>query len=330
MNLPLHMRAVHVARTGGPDVLTCGELRRPEPIGRELLVKVAAAGVNYIDVYYRTGLYETRLPVTLGFEGAGTVVATGDDVLEFRAGERVTWALALGSYAEYAIVPESAAVAVPSGIDDNTAAASMVQGTTAHYLTHDTYPIANGDTVLIHAAAGGTGLLLTQMAKHRGAHVIATVSTAEKAEIARGAGADDVILYTERDFEAEVRRITDGAGVACVYDSVGKTTFDKSLNCLRPLGTMVLCGTSSGPVGPFRIQDLSEKGSLYLTRPNGFTHTAKREDFLRHANAVLNGILDGTITIRAERLYPLEAAATAHRDLESRKTTGKLLLIPQQ
>ena len=322
------MHAIRLNSVGGPEALEFETIDKPTPGNGDLLIQVEAAGVNFIDIYYRTGLYRSQLPITMGFEGSGTVVATGDCVSEFKAGDRVAWPLALGSYAQHAIVPEAKAVRIPDSIDFSTAAGSMVQGTTAHYLTHDTYPIKLGDPVLVHAAAGGTGLLIVQMAKRRGAHVIATVSTKPKAALAKRMGADEVIIYTEVDFQKSVRHLTDGIGVACVYDSVGRTTFDKSLACLRPLGMLVLCGTSSGPVPPFEIQKLSELGSLFLTRPNGFTYTADRNDLLRHSNAVFDGIRSGWLQISVERTYSLADAAIAHSDLESRRTTGKLLLRP--
>ena len=242
------MHAIRIEKTGGPEVLAYQETAQPTPKSGELLVKVGAAGVNFIDCYYRSGLYKADLPMTIGLEGAGTITALGEGVREFKVGERVAWASAMGSYADYAIVPALKAVNLPAGIEDRIGAAIMLQGMTAAYLSATTYPIQRGDTVLVHAGAGGVGLLLTQMAKQRGARVITTVSTEEKAQLSRGAGADEVILYTQQDFEAETKRLTNGKGVACVYDSVGVTTFDKSLNVLRPLGSMVLYGASSGPV----------------------------------------------------------------------------------
>ena len=322
------MHAIRVEQTGGPEVLRYAEVAQPQPGPGELLVKLGAIGVNYIDVYYRTGLYKSELPMTLGLEGAGTVSAVGSGVTEVKTGDRVAWYNSAGSYAEYVLVKEHNAVPVPSGVEDKVAAAAMLQGMTAHYLSHTTYPIQRGDSVLVHAGAGGVGLLLTQMAKQRGAHVIATVSTEAKAALAREAGADEAILYTSVDFEAEVKRITGGKGVACVYDSVGKTTFDKSINCLRPRGMMVLYGTSSGPVGPWDVGQLGPKGSLFLTRPTLFNYAVERGELLERANAVLGAIQQGTLKMRQEHFYPLKEAAQAHRDLEGRKTTGKLVLLP--
>ena len=322
------MHAIRIEKTGGPEVIEYADIAQPSPNAGELLVRVGAAGVNFIDCYYRSGLYKADLPYTLGLEGAGAIVATGDGVSEFKTGERVAWASAPGSYAEFAIVPAAKAVAIPASIDDRIGAAIMLQGMTAAYLSLSTYPIKKGDTVLVHAGAGGVGLLLTQFAKHLGARVISTVSTDEKATLAKGAGADDVILYTKADFEAETKRVTEGKGVAAVYDSVGVTTFEKSLNVLRPLGTMVLYGASSGPVPPFDLSQLAAKGSLFITRPTLFTYTAQRADLLRYANAVFDGIKAGWLKIRTEHDYPLREAARAHRDLEGRKTTGKLILLP--
>lgn len=321
------MHAIRIEKTGGPEVLAYQDTPQPTPKNGELLVKVGACGVNFIDVYYRTGLYKAELPLTIGLEGAGTVSAVGPGVSEFKAGDRVAWAAAMGSYAEYAIVPAAKAVSLPAGIDDRLGAAIMLQGMTAAYLSAGTYPIARGDSVLVHAGAGGVGLLLTQMAKHRGARVITTVSTEDKAQLSRGAGADEVILYTQQDFEAETKRLTDGKGVACVYDSVGVTTFEKSLNVLRPLGYLVLFGASSGPVPPFDLSQLA-KGSLFITRPTLFTYIAERANLLKYANAVFSGISEGWLKIRTEHFYPLAEAEQAHRDLEARKTTGKLILLP--
>lgn len=322
------MRAIRIEKTGGPEVIAVQDIQQPSPKSGELLVKVGAAGVNFIDCYYRSGLYPTELPHTLGLEGAGTVTAAGEGVSEFKVGDRVAWASAPGSYAEFAIVPAAKAVALPAGIDDRTGAAIMLQGMTAAYLSETTYPIQRGDTVLVHAGAGGVGLLLTQMAKHRGARVITTVSTEAKAALSKGAGADEVILYTQSDFEAETKRLTEGKGVACVYDSVGVTTFEKSLNVLRPLGVMVLYGASSGPVPPFDLGQLAAKGSLFITRPTVFVYTAERANLLKYANAVFAGVTGGWLKIRMEHDYPLGEAAQAHRDLEGRKTTGKLILLP--
>ncbi len=322
------MRAIRVHEYGGPEVLRYEEIARPEPGPGEARVRIEAAGVNFIDIYHRTGLYPNPLPFTPGIEGAGTVEAVGPGVTEVRAGDRVAYALSLGAYAEYAIVPAWKLVPIPDGVNPSVAAAAMVQGMTAHYLTHSTYPLQPGDTVLIHAAAGGTGLLIVQMAKLRGARVIGTVSTPEKAQRAREAGADHVILYTQSDFEAEVKRLTEGRGVDVVYDSVGRTTFEKSLNCLRPRGLLVLFGQSSGPVPPIDPLQLSTKGSLFLTRPHLMHYVATREELLERARAVFQWIQEGRVSIHIERVFPLSEAAAAHRVLAERRSTGKLLLVP--
>jgi len=322
------MQAIQITENGGPEVLVYKEIATPEPGPGQALVKIKAAGVNFIDCYKRTGLYTTSLPYTPGEEGAGVVEAIGPDVTEVKVGDRVAYATSTGSYADYAIVRAAVLVPMPDGIDDRSAAAAMLQGMTAHYLSQTTYPIQKGDTVLVHAAAGGVGLLLTQMAKRRGARVIGTVSTEEKAALAREAGVDEVILYTQTDFEVEVKRITGGEKVAAVYDSVGKTTFDQSLNCLRPLGYMVLYGGSSGPVPPFNPAILNTKGSLFLTRPSLYHYILTRPALLERAGEVLKWIADGDLKMRIEHTYPLAEAAQAHRDLEARKTTGKLLLLP--
>ena len=324
------MRAIRVTQFGGPEVLTLQDIEVPKPDQQQVLVKVCAAGVNFIDVYQRTGRYPLSLPYTIGMEASGVVEACGSQVRssEFKPGDRVAFANVQGAYAEYLLVPWERLVKVPDLVNDDAAAAAMLQGMTAHYLSETTYPIQRRDTVLIHAGAGGVGLILTQMAKRRGAKVITTVSTEEKAELSRGAGADEVILYTQADFAAEVKRLTQGAGVHAVYDSVGKTTFDQSLNCLRPLGSMVLYGGASGPVAPFDPMVLSAKGSLFLTRPTLLHYTADRTTLLKRASDVLKWIGEGWLKMRVEHTYPLEKAAQAHRDLESRATTGKLLLKP--
>jgi len=293
-----------------------------------VLVKLAAAGLNYIDVYQRTGLYPNKLPYTMGLEGSGTVAAVGPQVAGLAEGTPVAYTGVPGSYAEYALVAADRLVQMPAGLDTKVGAAAMLQGMTAHYLAYTTYPLHAGDSCLIHAAAGGVGLLLVQMAKHCGARVIGTVSTEEKAALARQAGADEVILYTQQDFETEVKRLTNGHGVNVVYDSVGKTTFDKGLNCLNPLGYMVLYGQSSGPVPPFDAAILNAKGSLFLTRPSLFHYTADRASLEKRAGDVLGWIAAGKLTVRTEYSFPLAQAAAAHRSLESRKTTGKVLLIP--
>jgi NADPH2:quinone reductase len=290
---------------------------------------MAAIGVNFIDVYFRKGLYKADFPIVLGNEGAGTVEAVGPEVTEVKVGDRVAWAMHRGSYGEYAAVPASLLVKVPDGLDFQTAAGAMLQGMTAHYLTHSTYPLKSGETCLVHAAAGGTGSLIVQMAKMLGARVFGTVSTEEKAKIARQAGADETIIYTSQDFEAEVKRLTGGRGVDVVYDSVAQSTFDKSLNSLRPRGVLALFGQSSGPVPPFDPNILNGKGSLFLTRPSLAHYLLTREELVWRAGDVLGWIAAGKLRLRIERTYPLADAAAAHRDLEGRRTTGKLLLIPQ-
>ena len=322
------MKAVRVHKFGGPEAMCYEEVPTPSPGEGQVLVKLAASGLNYIDVYQRTGLYPNALPYTLGLEGSGTVAAAGSGVGMFKEGDPVTWTGVPGAYAEYAVVPEQRLVRMPDRLDVKVGAAAMLQGTTAHYLVTTTYPLKAGDACLVHAAAGGVGLLLVQMAKQCGARVFGTVSTEEKAALARAAGADDVILYTEQDFEAEVKRLTDGKGVQVVYDSVGKTTFDKSLNCLAPLGYMVLYGASSGPVPPFDAAVLNAKGSLFLTRPSLFHYIADRASLEKRAGDVLNWIANGSLKLRMEHTFALSDVAEAHRSLEGRKTTGKVLLIP--
>ncbi len=304
------------------------DLPVPEPKANEAVVKLAASGVNFIDVYFREGRYKTSLPFVPGQEGSGVVAAVGADVKSVKLGDRVAWTGQLGSYAEYAAVPADRLVAIPQGVSDHEAAAAMLQGMTAHYLSHDTYPLKRGETALVHAAAGGVGLLLTQMAHNIGARVIATVSTGEKAKLAREAGADEIILYTQADFEVETRRLTGGKGVDVVYDSVGKTTFEKGLNILRLRGMMVLFGGSSGAVPPFDLVVLSQKGSLFVTRPTLAHYTATREELVARSGAVFGMMKSGKLKLRIEHTYRLAEAQRAHRDLEGRKTTGKLLLIP--
>lgn len=321
------MHAIRVTETGGPEKLVYQEVETPEPKAGEALVKLAVAGVNFIDVYFRIGQYPSPLPFTPGQEGAGVVAAVGPDVTTVKVGDRVAYTSVPGSYAEYAVVPAARLVPIPDGLDYKLATAAMLQGMTAHYLCHSTYPVQRGDTVLVHAAAGGVGLLLTQMAYRLGARVIGTVSTEHKAQLARDAGADEIILYTQTDFEQEVKRLTNGVGVAVVYDSVGKTTFDQSLNCLRPRGYMVLFGGSSGPVPPFNPQILNSKGSLFLTRPTLVNYIADRDELVSRAGAVMNWIKAGELKMNIEFTYPLADAAQAHRDLQSRATTGKLLLL---
>ena len=304
------------------------ELPVPQPKANEALVKLAASGVNFIDVYFREGRYKSALPLILGQEGAGVVTAVGADVKSVKVGDRVAWSGLQGSYAEYSAVAADRLVSIPAGVSDQQAAAAMLQGMTAHYLSHSTYPLKRGETALVHAAAGGVGLLLTQMANNIGARVIATVSTDEKAKLAREAGADEVILYTQSDFEVETKGLTGGKGVDVVYDSVGKTTFEKGLNILRPRGMMVLFGGSSGAVPPFDLIQLAHKGSLYVTRPTLGAYIATREELVERSGAVFGMIVSGKLKLRIEHTYPLAEVQRAHRDLEGRKTTGKLLLIP--
>ena len=322
------MKAIQVKQPGGPEVLEWVDVPVPEPKANEAVVKLAASGVNFIDVYQREGRYKVPLPFVLGQEGAGVVTTVGSNVTSLKAGDRVAWTGLLGGYAEYAAVPADRLVAIPAGVTDQQAAAAMLQGMTAHYLCHDTYPLKRGETALVHAAAGGVGLLLVQMAHNIGARVLATVSTEEKAKLAREAGADEIILYTKSDFEAETRRLTNGQGVHVVYDSVGKTTFEKGLNVLRPRGMMVLFGGSSGAVPPFDLIALSQKGSLYVTRPTLVNYIASREELMSRSGAVFAMISSGKMKLRIAHTYPLPEAQRAHRDLEGRKTTGKLLLLP--
>ncbi len=322
------MKAIRVNAPGGVEALRLEDLPLPSPAAGQAVVKIAAAGVNFMDVYQRTGQYKTPLPLTLGQEAAGVVTAVGPGVKDVRVGDRVAYTSVQGAYAEYAAVPADRLVALPDGVSAHQGAAAMLQGITAHYLATSTYPLKAGDTCLVHAAAGGLGLLLVQIAKRRGARVIGTVSTKEKAALARDAGADEVIAYTERDFEAEVRQLTDGSGVQVVYDSVGKTTFDKGLNVLARRGMMVLCGQSSGAVGPFDPQLLNQKGSLFLTRPTIAHYIATRSELVARAADVLEWVRAGTLKLRIGLELPLAQAAEAHRRLEGRQTTGKVLLIP--
>ena len=322
------MQAVQVKQYGGPEALVAVDIAVPEPGEGEVRLKVAAAGVNFIDVYQRTGAYPGALPVVLGQEAAGTIDAVGSGVEGFAVGDRVAYAQQMGSYAEYVVVPAAKVVPVPDEVDMETAAAAMLQGMTAHYLTHSTYRIQPEDHLLVHAAAGGVGLLLCQMAKQLGAYVIGTVSTEEKAALARENGADEIILYTRQDFVAETKRLTNGEGVHAVYDSVGKTTFDGSLDVLRPRGSLVLFGQSSGAVPPVNPQILNSKGSLFLTRPSLGHYVADRAELLWRAGDLFNWIAAGSLSIRIDRTFPLEAASEAHRALEARQTAGKVLLIP--
>ena len=322
------MKAIEIRQVGGPEVLTLSNIPTPAPKTGEALVKVHASGVNFIDVYFREGRYKKDLPFVGGQEGAGVIEAVGDGVVDLKPGDPVAWCTIMGSYAEYAVVPAERLVKVPGGLDLKLAAAVMLQGMTAHYLAYSTFTLKPGDIALVHAAAGGVGLLLTQMAAQAGARVIATVSTEEKAKLAREAGATEVILYTASDFEMETKRLTEGRGVDVVYDSVGKVTFEKSLNCLRPRGLMVLYGGSSGAVPPFDLIELSAKGSLFVTRPSLKDYTATRTELLSRAEAVLAAVQKGSLKVRLEHVYPLAEARQAHLDLEGRATTGKLLLIP--
>ncbi len=323
------MKAIRVHAPGGPEALRFEEIPDPRPAAGQALIRVEAAGVNFIDVYHRTGLYKVPLPVTLGREGAGTVLEVGSDVRDLVAGTRVAWAGGSGAYAEKAVVAARELVEIPGGVTTKQAAAAMLQGMTAHYLAGSTYPLKAGDTCIVHAGAGGVGLLLTQLAKKRGARVLTTVSNDEKARLSREAGADVVIDYTKEDFEAVAKRETDGRGVQVVYDSVGKTTFEKGLAALAPRGMMVLFGQSSGPIAPFDPQVLSQRGSLYLTRPSLFNgYIADRAELLARAGDVLGWVRDGSLRLRIEHAYPLAEAAEAHRALEGRRTTGKVILVP--
>jgi NADPH:quinone reductase len=322
------MKAIQVPRHGDAEVLAVVDLPIPQPKPNEIVLKIAAVGINFIDVYYREGRYPAPLPFVDGSEAAGTVHAVGSEVKGWNTGDRVGYCMVLGSYAEYAAIPAERAVRVPQGIDDQQAAAALLQGMTAHYLVKSTYPLKKGETALVHAAAGGVGLLLVQMAKQIGARVIATVGTDEKAKLAREAGADDVIVYTKQDFEAETKRLTDGKGVHVIYDGVGKTTFDKDLNLLRPRGYLVLFGAASGPVPPFDPILLSQKGSIFITRPTLGHYAASREELEWRSREVFEEIIAGRLKLRIGHVYKLGDAAQAHRDLEGRKTTGKLLLVP--
>jgi NADPH:quinone reductase len=322
------MKAIQVAQAGGPEVLTLVELPVPTPKANEALVKIEASGVNFIDVYFREGRYPAPLPFINGQEGAGVVTEVGSEVNDLKAGDRVAYTSSLGSYAEYAAVPAARLVKIPEALSFEQAAAAMLQGMTAHYLVFSTYKLQQGETALVHAAAGGVGLLLVQMAKKIGARVIATAGTEEKAQLARDAGADETIVYTQADFETETRRLTNDQGVHVVYDGVGKATFEKDLNVMRPRGYVVLFGGSSGAVPPFDLIRLSQKGSLYVTRPTLAHYITTREELEWRASDVFKMIVDGDLKLRIHHVYPLTEAAQAHRDLEGRKTTGKLLLKP--
>lgn len=322
------MKAIRVYEHGGPDVLRFEDVEPPTPGPGQALIDVEAAGVNFIDVYERKGLYKIPLPATLGKEAAGVVKATGPGVDGLKPGDRVAFQGVNAAYAGLAVVPADRLVVLPPAVTTKQAAALMLQGLTAHYLTTSTYALRPGDTCLVHAAAGGVGLLLCQIARRRGARVIGTVSTDEKAALAREAGADDVIKYTEQDFEAEVKRLTGGAGVQVVYDSVGLVTFDKGLSCLARRGMMVLYGQSSGPVPPLDPQVLNQRGSLFLTRPSVGHYTATRAELLQRIGELFGWVTDGSLRVRIGREFPLAQAAEAHRELEARRTTGKVLLIP--
>lgn len=322
------MRAARVHETGGPDVLQVEDLDEPTAGPGEIRVRMAAAGLNFIDTYHRSGLYPIELPATLGVEGAGTVDEVGEDVDAFEEGDRIAYTGVPGSYAEAAVVPADAAVPVPDGLDLETAAAALLQGMTAHYLSHTTYPLDDGDTCLVYAAAGGVGHILVQLAKERGARVIATVSTDAKERLARADGADEVIRYRDVDVVEAVRDLTDGHGVDVVYDSVGADTFEDSLDCLRSRGYLVLYGQSSGPVGELDPQVLNRKGSLFLTRPSLGHYTARREELLWRADEVLGGIARGALGLRVDRTFPLDEAADAHRYMQEGRTEGKVLLVP--
>ncbi|HEX9689808.1 MAG TPA: quinone oxidoreductase [Thermoanaerobaculia bacterium] len=322
------MKAIRVDQPGGPETLLLSDVPEPVPREGEALVRLEAAGVNFIDVYHRSGAYPLPFPLVPGQEGAGTIVEVGPGVTEVAAGDRVAFASGTGAYAELAAVPAARLIPVPKGVTAKQAAAVMLQGITAHYLATSTYPLKPEDTCLVHAAAGGVGVLLCQIAKLRGARVFGTVSTEEKARLAREAGADQTILYTKEDFVAEVRRLTDGAGVQVVYDGVGRDTFEKGLDCLAVRGTMVLFGQASGPVPPTDPQILNRKGSLYLTRPTVVHYTRSREELTQRAGEILGWVAAGRLSVRIFRELPLAQAAEAHRLLESRRSTGKLLLIP--
>jgi NADPH:quinone reductase len=320
------VKRIVVKEHGGPEALTSVDDPIPEPGPKDALVAIAVSGVNFIDVYFRTGLYPAERPTAIGSEGAGTVERVGREVTEIKPGDRVVYAMVRGSYAEYAVVPAAQLAPVPDEVTFETAAAVMLQGTTAHYLTRSTFPLDKSHTCLVHAAAGGLGTLLVQVAKERGARVIGTVSTEEKARIVRKLGADETIIYTQQDFETEVKQLTNGRGVDVVYDSVGRTTFEKGLKVIRPRGMMVLVGQSSGTVAPVDPAILNQRGSLFLTRPSLAHHLATREEILWRAGDVLNLVKSGRLSVQISKIYRLEEAAQAHRDLESRATTGKLLL----
>ena len=322
------MKAIRVHETGGPEKLCLEDVSVPEPGQGQARVKIQAIGLNFIDVYFRTGLYKAPLPFIPGMEAAGIVDAVGPGVTGVETGQRVAYAMNIGAYAEYALANAWQLIEIPAALDFRTGAAAMLQGMTAHYLAYSTFPLRKGETALIHAGAGGVGLLLIQIAKMIGARVIGTVSTEAKSVLAREAGADHVVLYEKEDFEAAVKSITDGRGADVVYDSVGKGTFDKGLNCLRRRGMMVLYGQSSGAVPPFELNTLNAKGSLYVTRPSLGHYVATREELEWRAKDILGWIVDGKLKLRIEKTYPLKDVSEAHRALESRKTSGKVLIVP--
>jgi NADPH:quinone reductase len=322
------MKAIQIQKTGGPEALTLVDLPVPKPKANEAVVKIAAIGVNFIDVYFREGRYPSALPFVDGQEAAGTVTEVGSEVKTVKPGDRVAYTGVIGAYAEHAAVPADRLVHVPDKITDQQAAAAMLQGMTAHYLVNSTYPLKKGETALIHAAAGGVGLLLVQMARSIGARAIGTVGTEEKAKLAREAGAEEVIVYTQQDFEVETKRLTENKGVHVVYDGVGKSTFEKGLNVLRPRGYMVLFGGASGAVPPFDPIALSQKGSLFLTRPSLIHYIATRNELEQRSSDIFNMIIAGKLKLRIGHVYKLEEVQQAHRDLEGRKTTGKILLVP--
>ena len=322
------MKVIRIHEHGGPEVLRYEDAPEPKPASDEAVVKIEASGINFIDIYLRTGLYKSELPFIDGQEAAGVVTEVGSEVRDLKKGDRVAYTGALGAYAEYAAVPAAKLVKVPDGVDERTAAAGMLQGMTVHYLTHATFPLQAGQTALVHAAAGGVGLLLVQVAKMLGARVLATCSTDEKAEHVRKAGADEVILYSKRDFVAEVKRITRGNGIDVAYDSVGKTTWEGSMDCLRPRGMLVLFGNASGPVPGIEPLTLTQKGSLFLTRPSLVHHIATREDLLQRAGDLFGWIRSGKVKVHISATLPLSEASEAQRRLAARETTGKLLLLP--
>jgi NADPH:quinone reductase len=322
------MKQIQITQCGGPEVMKLADAPRPSPAAGQALVKIAAAGVNFIDVYFRCGLYKADLPFTPGSEASGTVESVGPGVTVVKPGDRVAYAMARGAYSEYALVPADQLVPLPDGVDMQTAGAAMLQGMTAHYLTHSTWPVKPGDKVLVHAAAGGAGRLIAQMAKMLGAVVYGTVGTDTKAAIAKESGVDETIVYTREDFAAEIKRLTGGKGVDVIYDSVGATTFLKGLDVIRPRGMMALFGQSSGVVAPLDPNILNPKGSLFLTRPSLAHHVLTREELLWRAGDVLKWIGSGKLKLMVDKTYALADAADAHRDLEGRKTVGKLLLIP--